>query len=174
MVVRIGGKEESGQSTINEEKDGGRAEGKPMRDSGRTGGIEEEEAWEALIILNNIIPVFLMTLVVEDRQTCAVPQGSLDFDHATTEGDTSWLRGDAALVLRGHLSILCCSFPYHHVFSSCLFSGGQNLLHQEHNLSLRTQEWSGGLEERIFRVKRMEKSRWKLWGNHISLDKQIS
>lgn len=44
MVVRIGGKEESGQSTINEEKDGGRAEGKPMRDSGREGGIEEEEA----------------------------------------------------------------------------------------------------------------------------------
>lgn len=44
MVVRIGGKEESGQSTISEEKDGGRAEGKLMRDSGREGGIEEEEA----------------------------------------------------------------------------------------------------------------------------------
>lgn len=45
MVVRIGGKEESGQLTItNEEKDGGRAEGKPMRDCGREGGIEEEEA----------------------------------------------------------------------------------------------------------------------------------
>lgn len=105
MVVRIGGKEENVQLTINE--DGGRAEGKPMRDSGR----EEEEGIEALIILNTIILIFTITLVVEDRQTCAIPQDSLDFDRATTEGDTSWLRGDAALNLRGHLYlILSCSF----------------------------------------------------------------
>lgn len=93
--TRIGGKEERTRSTISEEEDGG-------RDPGREEDTEEDEGLQAVVILITKVSL-LITLVVEDLQTRAGPADTLATDHGPTEGDTTWLRGDAIFDPTRHL-----------------------------------------------------------------------
>lgn len=107
-VMITGGKEERKQLTISAKEGGVRTRGKPARGCGREEEIEGDEGSQQLIILITRVGL-LVTPEVEDLQTLAGPSDCLGTDHAPTEGDTTWLRGDSILdpSCHLHLSLLC-------------------------------------------------------------------